>query len=87
MLDMVTTNGATILTMLVLWSTVIWAFTYIYMGHKVQKLNECIESLDWYCYYSDIEVKELLAEKGDWVKATQFNYADYYLTDKGMEVL
>lgn len=90
MRDMVTTNGATILTMLALWSTVTWALTYIYMGHKMQKLNECIESLNWYCYYSDREIEKLFAEKRETERVYGHvldDYTDYYLTDKGLGAL
>lgn len=62
MFDIVTTNGAAILTMIVLWTWVSWAVTYLYMGHKIEKLRYTIECLDWYAYYSDKEIEELLDE-------------------------
>lgn len=60
--ETVTTNGAAILTMIVLWTVVGWAVTYLYMGRKIEKLGYTIECLDWYAYYSDKEIEELLDE-------------------------
>lgn len=48
MLEIVETNAAAILTMIALWSTVTWAFTYMYMANKQQKKQEVIDFLDTY---------------------------------------
>jgi hypothetical protein len=89
-METVTTNGATILTMLALWGTLTWAFTYMYMGRKVEKLNECIDVLDWYIYESDREVERLIAEKRETERVyghVMDDYTEYYLTEKGWDAL
>lgn len=86
MLETVTTNGASILTILVMWSTITWMLTYAYMGRKVTDLRARIDVLDWYCYESDIEIEKLLAEKTETERVYGHvldDYTDYYLTDKG----
>jgi hypothetical protein len=42
--ETVVTNGATILTVILLWSTLTWAITYMYMSRRVEELNKYI---DW----------------------------------------
>ena len=65
MFETVSTNGAAILTMLVLWSTLVGLVVYLYMSEKVKNLVAQIEVLDWYAYYADKEVAELIDELMD----------------------
>lgn len=90
MLETVTTNGASILTILVMWSTITWMLTYVYMGRKVADLRARIEVLDWYCYESDVTIDDLNAQL-EFIDS-QFgdvmdDYTEYYLTDKGWDEL
>ncbi len=62
MFDIITTNGAAILTMIGLWSTLTWAITYAYMGTKVRDRDYRISVLDWYIYEADRELERALAE-------------------------
>lgn len=48
MFETVTTNGAAILTMILLWSTITWVFTYMYMSEKIRRKDEVIKFLDIY---------------------------------------
>jgi hypothetical protein len=90
MFDIVTTNGVTILTMLALWSTVTWAFTYMYMGQKMRAKDETIKFLDDYIEadqtYMDLlreHIRDLEKDYGH----VMDDYTEYYLTDKGLEML
>jgi hypothetical protein len=97
--ETVTTNGASILTMIVLWAMVSWMLTYMYLKEKHRKV---VEFLDWYCYYSDEEVKNLrsqiahdedyIALLHDLLDGTEDIYdeeesIDYLLTDKGFQAM
>ena len=68
MLESVATNGATILTVIFLWSTLAWALTYIYMANKLRRKQEVIEFLDMY-------IEEMEDKYGD----VMDDYTDYYL--------
>jgi hypothetical protein len=68
MLESVATNGATILTVIFLWSTLAWALTYIYMTNKLRRKQEVIEFLDMY-------IEEMEDKYGD----VMDDYTDYYL--------
>jgi hypothetical protein len=62
MFEAVTTNGATILTIILLWSTLAWVGTYMYMSTKVGRLEYKAEFLDWYAYEADRELALALDE-------------------------
>jgi hypothetical protein len=62
MMEIITTNGASILTIIALWSTVTWAVTYIYMAKKVEDKNYVIAYLDEYIEQSDTYLDVLRAE-------------------------
>jgi hypothetical protein len=90
MRDTVTTNAATILTMLALWGTLTWAVTYMYMGNKIKRLSECINVLDWCVEYADQEIDALIAEKRETERVyghVMDDYTEYYLTEKGWDAL
>ena len=55
MFETVATNGATILVQLGLWSTLVWAATYMYMARKVESLEETIGFLDIYIQETEAE--------------------------------
>lgn len=90
MFDIVTTNGAAIMTIIVLWVTITWMVTYVYMGQKVEDLQNRIDVLDWYCHESDREIRQLTKERRETERVYGHvldDYTEYYLTDKGMEAL
>lgn len=62
MFETVSTNGAAILTMLLLWSTLVGLVVYVYMGQKVADLKQKVDVLDWYAYYSDREIEKMMDE-------------------------
>jgi hypothetical protein len=62
MMETITTNGASILTIIALWSTITWAVTYIYMAKKVEDKNYVIAYLDEYIEQSDTYLDVLRAE-------------------------
>ncbi len=70
MFETVTTNGATILVQLGLWSSLVWAATYMYIARKVQSLEETIGFLDIY-------IQETEAEYGH----VMDDYFDHYYSD------
>jgi hypothetical protein len=83
MLDSVTTNGASIFVLILLWSSLTWAVTYLYMNRKVRDFENKIDVLDWYCYESDKTValwRDAYYEKDN-------TYVDYVLTDKGQRAI
>ena len=89
-MSIVTTNGVTILTMLALWSTVTWAFTYMYMGHKMRAKDETIRFLDYYIEEDQVELNRLRRYIENTEKVyghVMDDYTEYYLTDKGLEML
>ena len=61
-METITTNGASILTIIALWSTITWAVTYIYMAKKVEDKNYVIAYLDEYIEQSDTYLDVLRAE-------------------------
>lgn len=90
MLETMTTNVAMILAMMSLTATVSWAVTYIYMGRRVNDLENCNDALDWYCYESDREIRRFLDEKRELEQVygdVLDDYTEYYLTEKGWEAL
>ncbi len=70
MFETVTTNGATILAQLGLWSTLVWAATYIYMSRKAQDLQDRMDVLDWYIYEMEKDFGHVMDD-----------YVDYYYSD------
>lgn len=48
MFETITTNAAGVLTIILLWSTVVWASTYMYMSEKIRRKGETIRFLDHY---------------------------------------
>ena len=62
LLEPVVTNGAAILTMIVLWSCLTSILVYFFMSKRVDDLREKISVLDWYCYESDRDLRENLEE-------------------------
>ena len=62
MFETVTTNGAAIITLMLLWSSLTGILVYIFMDRKVADLRERIQVLDWYCYESDRDLRENLEE-------------------------
>lgn len=65
MLEPVVTNGAAILMIVVLWSTLVWVVTYMVMSEKLRDRDQRIEVLDWYCNDSDRHARKLMAEIAD----------------------
>lgn len=47
MFETVATNGASILTMIALWSTLVWVATYIYMSERVKQAERETEAATW----------------------------------------
>jgi hypothetical protein len=76
MFETVTTNGATILAQLGLWSTLVWAATYIYMSRKAQDLQDRMDVLDWYIY-------EMEKEYGHIIDDYKQHVLDDYLAEFG----
>lgn len=48
MFETVTTNVPSIMTLIVLWSTLVWVGTYMYMTEKIRRKDETIRFLDHY---------------------------------------
>jgi hypothetical protein len=95
LLETVVTNGAAILTMIVLWSVVTWAVTYMYMSRKVSDLNYTIEVLDWYIYEADQERSLMVEEragKDEYIAHLKSiiegdEVVEYVITEKGNWIL
>jgi hypothetical protein len=76
--ETIATNGATILTMIVLWSTVTWAATYMYMSRQVTELNKYI---DWMKFeYGDV-IDQWIEHRYDDERTE--NYAEYEMNENG----
>jgi hypothetical protein len=76
MFEIVTTNGAAIATITVLWSTLTWAVTYMYMTEKIRRKDEVIQFLDIYIeeveqHYGHVidDYIDHYYSDGEWVKA------------------
>ena len=74
MFETVTTNGATILVQLGMWSGLMWAATYIYMSRKVESLRETINFIDIYIQEAEEEYGHVMDDyfqhhysDGEWV--------------------
>jgi hypothetical protein len=76
MFETVATNGAAILTLIAVWSTLVWMVTYLYMDLKLKQKDQVIEVLDYYIESVERDFGHVMDD-----------YTDYYLTDKGMEAL
>ena len=93
--ETVVTNGAAILTMIVLWSVVTWAVTYIYMSRKVSDLEYKVEVLDWYIYETDQELNLMIEEragKDEYIAHLKRiiegdEVVEYVITEKGNWIL
>ena len=62
MMGIVETNVAAILTIMMLWCTLVWAATYMYMSFKVRDRDNRIEVLDWYIYEIEHELESIINE-------------------------
>ncbi len=84
MFETITTNGATILVLIAMWGTLIWAATYMYMGYKLHQKNEAIDVLDWYIYEAnkdlDKALEDLAAIERDFGHVLD-DYVEYYYSD------
>ena len=95
MFESVTTNGAAILTMIVLWSVVTWAVTYMYMSRKIFDLEYKVEVLDWYIYETDQELNLMIEEragKDEYIAHLKSiiegdEVVEYVITEKGNWIL
>ena len=70
MTSIVTTNVAGILTIIVIWGTIGFILTYMYMSTKVKKLEETIDFLDDYIREAEKEYGHVIDE-----------YIDHYYSD------
>ena len=77
MFQTVSTNAAGILTIILMWSTLVWALTYMYMGSKVTELRKTIEVLDWHIYESDLKVASFIEER-EWIERVYGHVLDDY---------
>ena len=84
MFETITTNGATILVLMAMWGTLIWAATYMYMGHKLWKKNETINVLDWYIRDANEDLdkahEDLAAIEREFGHVLD-DYVEYYYSD------
>jgi hypothetical protein len=76
MFETVATNFAAIATMIVLWSTVTWAITYMYMTEKIRRKDEVIDFLNIYIDESEQHYGNVIDNfidhyysDGEWVEA------------------
>ncbi len=65
MLETITTNGVTILTIIVLWSVLTWVATYMYTSTRIRRLENKISVMDWYAYELEKELDKTLTELQD----------------------
>jgi hypothetical protein len=84
MFETVTTNAAGIATIIVLWSTVTWAITYLYMSEKIRRKDETIRFLDDYIEadqtYMDLlreHIRDLEKDYGHVID----DYIDHYYSE------
>lgn len=47
MFDTVTTNAAGILTIIALWSSLVWIGTYMYMGTRLERMADELRAERW----------------------------------------
>ena len=84
MFETVTTNAAGIATIIVLWSTVTWAITYLYMTEKIRRKDETIQFLDDYIE-GDQEYMALMREHIALIEKDYGHviddYIDHYYSD------
>ena len=76
MFQTVSTNAAGILTIILMWSTLVWAVTYMYMSEKIRREKQAFEGefghvLDDYTdhYYEpmfDIGAEYEIQDNGSW---------------------
>jgi hypothetical protein len=74
--------------MLALWSTVTWAFTYMYMGQKMRAKDETIRFLDYYIEEDQVELNRLRRYIENTEKVyghVMDDYTEYLLTDIGKD--
>ena len=78
MLETISTNGATILTIIVLWSTLTWAVTYLYMSRRVTELNKYIDWMEF--EYGDV-IDQWIEHRYDDERTE--GYIEYEMGDNG----
>lgn len=90
MFETVTTNAAGILTIIVLWSTLVWLSTYMYMSEKIRRKNETIKFLDRYIDLCEDDIRQE-TEKNQAIER-EFghiidDYIEHYYSDGAWELL
>jgi len=84
MFEPVTTNAAGLLTIILLWSTLVWLSTYMYMSEKIRREKETVRFLD---DYMDLCERDLRAvTERNRIMEEQFgdaidDYIDQYYAD------
>lgn len=77
MFETMTTNGATILYLMVLGGSLVWILTYMYFSEGIQKRDRIIEVLNEYIYESDKELDEINEKYSHLIE----NYEEHMLDD------
>lgn len=84
MFETTTTNPATILMILAMWGTAIWAVTYLYLSEKIRHKDETIKFLDTYIEedqtYIDMLRDHIDQTERDFGHVID-DYVEYYFTD------
>ena len=84
MFETVTTNAAGLLTIILLWSTLVWLSTYMYMSERIRREEETVRFLD---EYMDLCERDLRAvTERNRIMEEQFgdvidDYIDHYYAD------
>ena len=84
MFEPVTTNAAGLLTIILLWSTLVWVFTYMYMSEKIRRKEEAVRFLDHYIELCERDLRAVTERNR--VMEEQFghvidDYIDHYYSD------
>ena len=75
MMETITTNGASILTIIALWSTLTWLVTYMYMSERVRRIQVIVELLQFEIDENEREFGHVLDDyiqhhysDGEWIR-------------------
>ena len=86
MFETVTTNAVSILTLIVLWSSLVWVATYMYMTEKIRRMEDLVLDEQWKRVTAENQLFLIENEYGhvidDYIEHFE-PYAEYEVQDDG----
>lgn len=87
MFETVTTNAVSILTLIVLWSSLVWVATYMYMTEKIRRMEDLVLDEQWKRVTAENQLFLIENEYGhvldDYIEHYFEPYAEYEVQDDG----